>query len=64
MAALDECHARGFLFKAVGGCNGAKHAVNMCLRRARLERTAYNAEAAREKRKKVEAVWKEVDENS
>ena len=30
MAALDECHARGFLFKAIGGCNEAKREVNKC----------------------------------
>ena len=64
MAILDECHARGFLWRCVGGCTNAKTDVNRCLRAARLERTRKNQEAAKEKRKKIESVWKEVDENS
>jgi COX assembly mitochondrial protein 2 len=61
MAALDECHARGFLYKAVGGCNKAKHAVNMCLRAERLERTKENRVKAMENKKKREELWAEVD---
>lgn len=64
MTILDECHARGFLFCAIGGCNQAKQSVNKCLRAARMERTAMNREKAREKREKVLSVWKEIDENS
>ena len=64
MNALDECHARGFLFKAIGGCNKAKHAVNMCLRAERLDRTKENREKARMARAKREALWAEVDANS
>lgn len=64
MNALDECHARGFLWKAVGMCNGVKRDVTLCLRAERLERTRKNREAAREKRKQVEDAWKKIDMNS
>lgn len=64
MAALDECHARGFLYKAVGNCNKAKHLVNLCLRAERVERTKENREKAREKQQQREALWAEVDRES
>ena len=64
MALLDECHARGFMFSVFGGCNQAKRDVNMCLRAARLERTAQNREKGREKKEKIQSVWREIDENS
>ena len=61
MRILDECHARGFIFKATGGCNEAKQNVNMCLRAQRLERTAKNREEAKKKRERIEQKWKEMD---
>ncbi len=64
MALLDECHARGFLYKAVGGCNEAKRNVNMCLRAERLERTKRNRELAKAERQKVVERWREIDANS
>lgn len=64
VTALEECHARGFLYRAIGSCNDAKTAVNKCLRAERLERTRVNREQARVKRKEMEERWKEVDENS
>ncbi|KAF2498387.1 UPF0287-domain-containing protein [Mytilinidion resinicola] len=64
MNALDECHARGFLYKAIGMCNDAKHQVNMCLRAQRLERTRLNREEAQRRREKVQARWTEIDENT
>ncbi|KAI9784161.1 MAG: hypothetical protein M1839_002666 [Geoglossum umbratile] len=64
MAILDECHARGFLYKAVGMCNGAKRDVNLCLRAERLERTKKNREAAKVQREKIKAKWAEIDANS
>jgi COX assembly mitochondrial protein 2 len=64
MAILDECHARGFLWKAMGMCNDAKTSVNKCLRAQRLERTKANREAAKIKREKTKALWREIDENS
>jgi len=35
----------------------------MCLRGLRLERTAKNREAAKEKRERIEKVWAEIDAN-
>ncbi|MCJ1352833.1 MAG: hypothetical protein MMC33_002817 [Icmadophila ericetorum] len=64
MQILDECHARGFLYKATGGCNAAKRDVNMCLRAERLERTARNRELAKKEREKIKEKWKEIDMNS
>lgn len=62
VAALEECHARGFLWKVAGNCTDAKYKVNMCLRGLRLERTKQNREAAREKREHIKKVWAELDE--
>ncbi|KAH6637907.1 hypothetical protein C7974DRAFT_150023 [Boeremia exigua] len=62
VAALDECHARGFLWKVTGNCTDAKYRVNMCLRGLRLERTRLNREEAREKREHIKKVWAELDE--
>jgi len=64
MTLLDECHARGFMWKAVGMCNDAKTNVNKCLRAQRLEKTKANREAAKVKREKLEKVWAEIDANS
>lgn len=64
MAILDECHARGFMWKAIGMCNGAKTNVNRCLRAQRLERTAKNREMAKEKRKEREEMFRKIDEES
>jgi len=64
MSMLDECHARGFLWKAIGGCNSAKTAVNKCLRAQRLERTAANREIAKAKNQEIRAKWAEIDANS
>jgi COX assembly protein 2 len=64
MDILDECHARGFLWKSMGMCNGAKTAVNKCLRAQRLERTKANREAAKAKNQEIKAKWAEIDANS
>lgn len=64
MAALEECHARGFMHKVLGRCNEAKTDVNLCLRGERLERQAKNREVAKQKRAKIKAVWDEIDQNS
>ena len=64
MAILDECHARGFMWKAIGMCNGAKTDVNRCLRAQRLERTAKNREVAKQKRAEVKAIWAQIDAES
>ncbi|KAK5109796.1 hypothetical protein LTR62_006529 [Meristemomyces frigidus] len=64
MSALDECHARGFLWKAMGMCSNLKIEVNKCLRAERLDRTAENREMAMQKRARMKAMWAEIDANS
>ncbi|KAI0396226.1 hypothetical protein F5Y17DRAFT_456166 [Xylariaceae sp. FL0594] len=64
MNALEECHARGFLWMSMGMCNDAKRQVTLCLRAERLKRTAHNREVARAKREKTKQAWAEIDENS
>lgn len=64
MTALDECHARGFLWKSLGMCSELKRQVNKCLRAERLERTARNREQAKVKNERIQAVWAEIDANS
>lgn len=64
MTALEECHARGFLWKAVGMCNDAKTEVNKCLRAERVKMQAANRHAAWDKRDKIRAMWDEMDKNS
>ena len=62
--ALEDCHARGFLYKAVGLCNAAKRDVTLCLRAERFERSRKNREVAKAKRQQTEALWRDVDRNS
>ncbi|TVY80977.1 COX assembly mitochondrial protein [Lachnellula suecica] len=64
MNMLDECHARGFLWKSMGMCNDAKTKVNMCLRAQRLERTKANREVAKAKNAQIREKWAEIDSNS
>lgn len=59
MTMLDECHARGFLWKAIGGCNDIKNQVNKCLGGERFIRAKRNRDQAREKRKRIEQIWAE-----
>lgn len=61
MNALEECHARGFLYKALGNCNQAKAEVSKCLKVERLERQKANREQGRAKRERVEQAWREMD---
>ncbi len=60
MDQLNECH-KSFLRKYLGGCNSLKDDLTLCLRRERKERQKANAQLARERRKRVEAGWKEVE---
>lgn len=64
MNALEDCHSRGFLYKAIGMCNEAKRQVNLCLRAERLERTAQHREHAKKERAKLKALFDDVDRNS
>ncbi|KAK0392727.1 hypothetical protein NLU13_2222 [Sarocladium strictum] len=60
IAALEECHAQGFMHKAIGSCNGAKEKVNQCLKEERSKQQAENRAAAREKRDRIKAQQKEL----
>lgn len=62
MNALDECHARGFLYKAVGGCNDIKREVNKCLSGARAQKSGKNRETAVQRRLRIEEVWSKMDD--
>lgn len=62
MNALEECHARGFLFKATGGCNSIKAEVNKCLSGERGKKSQKNRETGLQRRARIEAVWAKMDE--
>ncbi|KAJ5155301.1 UPF0287-domain-containing protein [Penicillium capsulatum] len=57
MTALDECHARGFLYKALGNCNDIKRDVNKCLASERYDRAKRNRDEARGNRRRIEDIW-------
>ncbi|KAF7712953.1 Uncharacterized protein PECH_002297 [Penicillium ucsense] len=57
MTALDECHARGFMWKALGNCNDIKIEVNKCLSMERYDRAKNNRDNARDKRRRIEDIW-------
>lgn len=59
MNALDECHARGFIYKALGNCNDIKRDVNKCLSAERYARAKKNRDVARDNRKRIEQIWGE-----
>ncbi|RCI15604.1 hypothetical protein L249_3623 [Ophiocordyceps polyrhachis-furcata BCC 54312] len=54
IAALEACHAQGFMHKASGGCNDVKAQVSKCLREERAKMQADNRAAAKAKRKRLE----------
>ncbi|CAI4216442.1 unnamed protein product [Parascedosporium putredinis] len=58
--ALEECHARGFLWKSIGMCNDAKTNLNACLWVQRQKRAANNREAARARRDKIKQKEQEL----
>lgn len=64
MVALEECHDRGFLWKSMGMCNGAKEALSACLRAERRKRQDNNRSKTQVKTDAVRRKWKEIDENS
>lgn len=57
MTALDECHAKGFLHKALGNCNDIKVDVNKCLSAERYQRAKRNRDEARSNRRRIEEIW-------
>ncbi|CEG71480.1 hypothetical protein CU097_004929 [Rhizopus azygosporus] len=60
--ALEECHRAGTFNKFIGTCNAAKRAVDECLKEEFLAMRAANKGKAKEKRKRLEAIWKEMEE--
>lgn len=64
MAALEECHDRGFLWKSIGMCNDAKEQLSKCLREERAKRVDANRTNTTDKKDRVRQLWREVDENS
>jgi len=64
MNALEECHAKGFLWKSMGMCNDAKQALSLCLRAERAKRVSTNRDNTQDKNAKIRAAWKDIDENS
>ncbi|KAG7580072.1 hypothetical protein FFLO_00043 [Filobasidium floriforme] len=59
--AINECHARGFLARLKGDCNAAREALNLCLRKERLDRTARNSENAKLRNEKKKQAWESLD---
>ncbi len=64
MAQLEECHAKGFLYRCIGGCNDVKTELNKCLAAERRARIKANREKAQVGRADIKARWAEIDENS
>ncbi|KAI0670607.1 UPF0287-domain-containing protein [Trametes maxima] len=60
--ALDACHANGWS-RWTGACNQAKHDLNMCLRKERIDRTTKNREDAKLRRHKTEQAWKDLHDD-
>jgi COX assembly mitochondrial protein 2 len=74
---FEECHDEHPIAKFMGACNNLKRELTLCLRAEvllRLYLSSYkvqrkmrqriNNEIAMEKRKRIEAKWKEIEENS
>ncbi|KAK3341661.1 cytochrome c oxidase biogenesis protein Cmc1-like protein [Lasiosphaeria hispida] len=64
MNALEECHARGFMWKAIGMCNNAKKDLVHCLRQERVKSQSFNRNNVQDKKDAIRQKWKEIDENS
>jgi COX assembly protein 2 len=63
MNALEECHARGFLYKSLGNCNDAKQKVSDCLKVARGKRLDENRARARARKEEQEQKRKDLDKS-
>lgn len=64
MLALEECHAKGFVWKATGMCNDAKKQLVNCLRSERSKNQNSNRSGAEDKKDRIRQKWREIDENS
>ncbi|KAL2134887.1 hypothetical protein VTI74DRAFT_10522 [Chaetomium olivicolor] len=64
MIALEECHDKGFVYKAAGMCNKIKEQLVECLRVERLRNQDSNRSGVQDKKDRIRQKWKEIDENS
>ncbi|KAK4193536.1 cytochrome c oxidase biogenesis protein Cmc1-like protein [Podospora australis] len=64
MIALDQCHAKGFLWKSMGMCNDAKDQLAACLRAERFKTQKFNRAGVKDKKAQIREAWREIDENS
>ncbi|KAK0632141.1 cytochrome c oxidase biogenesis protein Cmc1-like protein [Immersiella caudata] len=64
MNALEECHARGFMWKAMGMCNDAKANLVQCLKAERWKSQSTNRGNVADKKERIRQKWREIDENS
>ncbi|KAF9348838.1 MAG: hypothetical protein J3Q66DRAFT_322674 [Benniella sp.] len=59
---FDRCHSESILNRYLGRCNQLKRAMNECLQAEFDINRKKHFEKAKEKRKKVEEAWKDMDE--
>ncbi|KAF9578583.1 hypothetical protein BGW38_005547 [Lunasporangiospora selenospora] len=59
---LDKCHHQSVFAKYLGRCNGLKVALNDCLQAEFDVNRKKHFEVAREKRRKYEEAWKDMEE--
>jgi COX assembly protein 2 len=64
MTALEECHARGFMWKAIGMCSDIKKDLIKCLKEERVKQQTLNRTEVQDKKARIRQKWKEIDENS
>lgn len=64
MNALEECHAKGFMYKSLGMCNKMKNELGQCLKAERSRHQDANRSRTTDKKDRVRQLWKEIDENS
>lgn len=64
MIALEECHDKGFMYKAAGMCNKMKEQLVECLRAERSRSQDTNRSGVQDKKERIRQAWKNIDENS
>ncbi|KAI9596490.1 hypothetical protein BDF19DRAFT_394259 [Syncephalis fuscata] len=60
---LEECHAGGIWSKLTNQCSGLKDALNSCLTTEFSKNRQANTDTAKERRKRVQELWKELDDD-
>ncbi|WOO83854.1 COX assembly mitochondrial protein 2 [Vanrija pseudolonga] len=59
--ALHACHDKSAWSRFTGMCNDEKDALNLCLRKERIDRTTRNREAAKDRTRKKAEAWAALD---